>query len=82
MMNLRHVAAHHDVRQSARAGERPHVIIGRLRVPFVAEGQLAIQEMLTRFRRDLDQLGDVKFFSAARASLIFARSLRMIPAFT
>lgn len=58
VVQLGHVALHHDVRQAAGARKGGDVFFRALGVAFVAQGQGAIEEEVTRLGGDLDELGD------------------------
>ena len=49
VVNLLHVPPHHHVRQAARGAQRLDVLPPRLRVPLVAERQLAIRNSSPAF---------------------------------
>lgn len=57
-MDLLHVPADHDMRESAGGGKRGDIVCGRLGVALIAEGDGSVEEDVTGFGGDFEELLD------------------------
>src|SRR3954468_146674 len=75
-MNLLHVAANHHMRQTSCGRQHLQILLRRLRMAFIPEGQRSVEKFVACLGADLDQLIDRE---ALKCGSGFTQSLQILP---